>query len=196
MGNKTPDTLSMKQIMCTTYRSPMIILMMILLLTTAYSQTDTISNSSPLMWVTLGSGAGGDRTMDGLSGYLSASYFSHTRLFSIRFLFVGKSFTMEPLTDHHENEIDESYEISGLYGTGIRSSLFFASASAGLGVVRLRKHNDAVQILPGIPLEAQAFITPLPVLGIGVTLFGNINGKSTYMGGLLCIRIGKLWPTK
>jgi hypothetical protein len=152
--------------------------------------------------VTFGGGIGGvigPERGGGFTGSISASYFSHIGLISVRVLGCGNpsAHLAIPSTDR----IDEFFEISGMYGTGYNDLYFSAFASAGLGMVKFKSSyynitiHHKTETVPSIPIELQAFVTPLPVLGFGITLFGNINGKSPYIGGLLCIRIGKLWPT-
>lgn len=169
------------------------VLSIILLTTTlASAQTEVGENSPNLGWVTLGVGGGGGHRFWGMGGSATASHYSESGLFSVRLLGIGQV-TMEPTQP--EVETSDVIELSGMYGLSYKRPLIFLSASSGLGAVWViqkgpsgRKRVTTV----GIPVDFQAFITPLRVLGIGVAISGNINGKQSYAGAFFCLQLGKV----
>jgi hypothetical protein len=43
-----------------------------------------------------------------------------------------------------------------------------------------------------VPIDVQAFITPLPVFGVGIELISTITDKKIITGGFICLQIGLL----
>jgi len=75
-----------------------------------------------------------------------------------------------------------------LFGLGSAGRTVHRSVAAGISYVEAAGGLRTV----GIPLEAGITWTPLPVVGIGATLFGNLNTILPFAGIVLHLRAGKL----
>jgi hypothetical protein len=158
-------------------------------------QTDSMSSSPSMGWVTLGVGLSGNRDFFGLTANLSASYFSALGLLRLR-LVNATGFPGEETPTRLQSHTSRLLELSGMYGLSHRTSFLLLSVSSGIGMVRMREYTpngQKVSTTLGIPLEGEVLITPLPTVGVGMNVFGNLNGKSSYWGVLSCISLGKLW---
>ncbi|PIS27505.1 MAG: hypothetical protein COT43_10075 [Candidatus Marinimicrobia bacterium CG08_land_8_20_14_0_20_45_22] len=168
-------------------------LLVIPLFALADSKTSVVNDSPSFGWATLGAGYSKSKDMLGCGGCVSASYLSKQRLLSVRFLETDK-IGMEPeiITG---TRLEHFSELSGLYGIYTRPPFLFFSASSGLGLVRLKERSQSgmkTSTLVGIPLEVQMFVTPLPAIGIGIDILGNINRKSSNYAVFICIQFGVL----
>ena len=159
------------------------------------SQTNMKQNSTSLYWLTLGAGFFSNKDFGGFGGNINASYYSKIGLLSVRFLDAANS-GAEPVNvitnDYRLNHINE---ISGMYGLNYHISFLFLSLSTGVGMVWIKKGvspSEVTSTTLGLPIDAEIFISPLPMLGIGLKLIGNLNSKSSYRGILICIQLGKL----
>lgn len=163
--------------------------------TPSQSQTDDVPDTPSLGWVTLGLGLSGNRDFFGLTGNLSASYFSDLGLLRVR-LVSATGFHGVESTTLSESRASGLLELSGMYGLSHRTPDLLISVSSGIGMLRVREHTpigDKESTIPGIPLEGELLLTPLPIVGIGITVFGNLNSKASYWGVLSSINLGKLW---
>ena len=138
----------------------------------------------------------------GLSAGLSYSLQNGKHLTTIR------STYNEELVIFGPSPAESIWDIGVMYGRGAKSKYGFASIAAGLGLVGGVKRgsylghtggwfgtdwyteNDFFTL--GIPAEIQAFFTPFSILGIGVTLYGNLNFEKSFAGLMFCIQIGNL----
>lgn len=88
-------------------------------------------------------------------------------------------------------------EIGVLFGLGTKRIAGHKSAlvSVACGISHIsgedERHQDFSSI--GLPIEAQLFWTPLPVVGLGVYGYSNINSNVPLFGFLICLQVGKLW---
>lgn len=80
------------------------------------------------------------------------------------------------------------FDVGVLYGYATRSPRGFTALAAGLAMVDYGDESTTI----GIPLQFQAMWTPTSVVGLGVTLFGDINTEKSFGGWLLCLNIGKV----
>jgi len=80
-----------------------------------------------------------------------------------------------------------------LYGRTAVSENAMLGASAGLGVVD-GAHSGSYAAGPtvGIPVSARAAWHPLPVIGLGTYLFGNLNLEQPFAGLVLTVNLGWL----
>ncbi|MCK4329527.1 hypothetical protein KAX02_06755 [candidate division WOR-3 bacterium] len=86
----------------------------------------------------------------------------------------------------------EAYiEIDLLYGHCNKTQDYIAAISTGLGFV-LGKFGDFEFKTIGLPIVAQFFWTPTGLLGIGISLFVNLNPKKIYSDISICAQIGIL----
>lgn len=91
-------------------------------------------------------------------------------------------------------------DYSILYGRAFTSSAFLASLGGGLGFVDGSISNglfseeepEEIEMIIGLPLEAQLFWRPLRFLGLGLYGFANINSEESFYGCTLALQIGKL----
>jgi hypothetical protein len=159
------------------------------------SQTNIKQNSTSLYWLTLGAGFFSNKDFSGFGGNINASYYSNIGLLSVRFLDADKA-GMEPTNVITSSvKLNHINEFSGMYGFNYHASFLFISVSSGIGIVWFKKGITPSEVTTstlGLPLDAEIFISPLPVLGIGLKLLGNINSKSSYSGFLICLQLGKL----
>ncbi len=160
----------------------------------AFPQSGVQEPPTSLGWLTLGVGIGGNRDLHGFGVCITASYLSDFGLLSIDYL--GASRVGREPAIPSTARLEAFSELSGLYGICYHAPFFLVSASAGMGVVWVTKRvvsfGEKTAATVGIPLKVEAFITPLPVLGMGLTGFANVNGKASYGGLPLCLRVGKL----
>jgi len=136
--------------------------------------------------------AGGQSTVDiGGTLFFNASYQSQCHCFSVRTLGTGA------WLDKGKN----MSECSVLYHRATQPSSFYLSAGAGLGFVHGwidergifgTKEDTELGKKLGVPLEIQFIWRPLPIVGVGVTGFANINSVESYAGWLLTLQVGKL----
>jgi len=109
---------------------------------------------------------------------------------------------------------EEAWDVGVMYGRSAKSSYGVVSISAGLGLVGGVKRGSYLRsnfqsgygwftivrdeyeknefLTIGIPAEIQAYWTPFSKLGIGLTLYGNLNPEKPFAGLLVSIQIGDL----
>jgi len=156
------------------------------------AQSEAGNDSPNLVWVTLAGGGGGGHRFWGIGGGATASYYCESGLFSVRLLGIGQ-ITVEP--SQPQTETSDVIELGGMYGLSYKRPLIFLSASSGLGAVWVMQRSPSGRkrvTTVGIPLDFEAFFTPFRVLGIGVAVSGNINGKQSYAGVFFCLQLGKV----
>ena len=94
--------------------------------------------------------------------------------------------------------LESDREVSLLYGLATRSSIWYASAAAGVGVLEgirrgksqgfLRYEKQSFATV-GVPLDCQLFVNAFSFIGVGITGFANINPVKSYAGANLCLQI-------
>jgi hypothetical protein len=93
---------------------------------------------------------------------------------------------------------DELWDVGILYGRSLLAGVVHASAAAGGGLVggmtREGVHDDPrpLQRTFGVPIEVQLFFRPLPVLGIGLYGFSNVNREESFTGVTAAVQLGRL----
>jgi hypothetical protein len=180
------------------YFRPFFLILFALLHENIYSQNTLHNDIVPKYWVNLGVGG----SSAGLSGGLGISYQTGNKLISLRFISNSKySETMAG----GQTTPETIWDVGALYGLISKRSFGYISISGGVSLVGGKIHGEYLGninwintyeqinvITPGIPLEAQIFLTPFRSLGLGVNVFANLNPKKTFGGVLFCIQIGKL----
>ncbi len=76
-----------------------------------------------------------------------------------------------------------------LYGRTMRWPLGYAQASIGLAYVQNEFEDDRPDVV-GIPVSVGGAITPLPVVGLGLQAFGNLNETESFGGVVLTVEVG------
>ncbi len=89
------------------------------------------------------------------------------------------------------------YDMGLLYGLISRNQNGFISASAGVGAVFFEKNflgkNDN-KTVAGVPMELQAFWTPVPNFGLGLIGYVNVNEEHSFYGMVLALQLANLVP--
>ncbi len=167
-------------------------LVLVFMVSHSFAQTEDVASTPRLGWVTIGGGVGGAPKFAGMAGGATASYYNEAGLFSLRLAGVGK-LTLQPTQPQVETQ--SVVDLSGMYGFSYKRSLLFLAASSGLGFVWVTENGPTGEkrsTTIGVPLELQAFMTPLRVLGLGVTISANINAKQSYASAMICMQFGKV----
>lgn len=155
-------------------------------------------------WINGGPGA----SSAGLSAGLSFSHLNGKHLITVR------STYNEELIIFGPSPAESIWDVGVMYGRSAKSKYGFASVSAGLGlvggvkrgtylgdnlddgygwfVIKIDRYEKDEFVTLGFPAEIQAFWTPLSKLGIGITLYGNLNPEKSFAGFLVSIQIGNL----
>lgn len=89
---------------------------------------------------------------------------------------------------------DTSGELGVLYGRAATGYLGHASLSAGLAHVTIDRTFDDQGIIStvGVPIAGEVVLRMLPVLGLGMQGFANLNTESIYGGLALFVQLGWL----
>jgi hypothetical protein len=94
---------------------------------------------------------------------------------------------------------DPLWDLGLVYGRRLVSGGVHASIGAGVGAVggetRESIHGDPEPLATtlGVPIEVQLSLRPVPILGIGLYGFGNVNREESFAGVTVAIQIGRLW---
>ncbi len=184
----------------------------LLLGSSAFAADDTTPSKPPrLGWVNIGGGLGASRAWEAFTSVVSYSTASRggTRLLTFRYGGASEPDAHSLLGNGLLPE-ETIRDLGALYGAISKRRFGFASAAAGLAVVGGVRRGAFIQyehegvwwgnsiyekrrfLTAGIPLEAQAFFTPLPFMGLGLVLDANLNPVRNYMGVNLCLQFGKL----
>lgn len=144
----------------------------------------------------------------GLSSGANFSHQSGKKIISVRATY------NEELNIFGPTPSEQAWDVGVMYGGIAKSKYGFASISAGLGLVggvkrgrylgynrddscgwffiRIDQYEKIDFLTFGIPAEIQAFWTPFSKLGIGVTVYGNLNPEKPFAGLLVSIQVGDL----
>lgn len=141
----------------------------------ARSQTPADALAEERLWATVGVGRG----TVALAGFGALTFASLPHLLSARVSQDAGITTGGSRTD-----------VGVLYGRMVRWSGFYLRGSAGLAYVRHDPSNDRATDGLGVPLSAAVGWTPLPVLGLGVHLVGNVNSTEFFGGVTLSVDLG------
>ncbi len=156
------------------------------------------------LWLSGGVGIGGKD----FAGMLKLAFQAGDRTFSARWTATDEIFG---ILGNGSSPHERTRELSLLYEiAGHRSRWTFVSVSAGAGLVtgHLRGrylttqstwlwgsssiYEDVKFTTPGVALDVETSLTPFSFLGVGTNIFANINARSSYLGFLLTIQLGKV----
>ena len=81
-------------------------------------------------------------------------------------------------------------------GAGNRAGLVRYSLGAGLGAATITRKgssgsSDSHTKSVSVPLEGQLFIQPIPLLGVGVYTYGDLNKEKSFWGWSISVSIGR-----
>ena len=139
-----------------------------------------------LFFATLGGGFAGGSGFTGTSIYGSFSFESEIGLLSLRGT-SAEAINVQP-SEGNAEPVRSIADLGVMYGLSARSMYSFLSGSIGLAATWVKRESTVSTI--GIPIEAQAFFIPWPVLGVGVKAYGNINPQKSIGGFLVCLNFG------
>jgi hypothetical protein len=92
---------------------------------------------------------------------------------------------------------DELWDIGVLYGRANQPSFIHFSLAAGIGAVggsgreTLFDPGERLPTTIGVPVEAQLFFRPVPLLGVGLYGFGNVNREESFVGLAAAVQLGR-----
>lgn len=167
-----------------------------------YSSLPEEHYNSP-WWINLGIGTAGSshnalESMGGLTATTSLNYMiSEHQLLTARYMQTNELLGKSGVKD-----------AGLLYGLIAKTDYAYASISAGLGWFQYdRWHSNLLETTwwngehshriktyttVGIPAEAQLFITPLGIFGMGVIIFADLNNRKPILGAALALQFGNL----
>ena len=146
-------------------------------------------SENEFLWVNLGLGFSSVGGVLGGSFGINGSYQIRKSIFSLRFVH-----SKEMNLIFNVQDLDSNWDLGLLYGLNLRRTFGFVSMSAGISYVGLNIYENSEEMryaTVGLPIETQFFLT-LKHIGFGIYGFANINSKSSFAGGLICIQLGKL----
>ena len=144
-------------------------------------------------WVNLGIGLSAVTGSLGGSVGINCSYLKKHNIFSLRFVH-NTELDLWGFGNHSLIGTDSNGELGLLYGFGAKRNFGFASMSTGVSYVGLKIYENGKEMryaTVGLPIELQLFLTANKI-GFGIYGFANINSKSSFAGGLICIQLGRL----
>ena len=162
---------------------------MVLLPYDAYGQVNADSSSKPYSWFSAGIGGGS-------SGY---SQISNSGIFSVRLIYNTK-------LDFWATPSESVLDFSLLYGYLAVIPEGFVTLSGGLSLVNGVKQGESIPsdgwlgkkyeklsfTSVGFPLEGNIFWKFSPSIGLGITLFADINAEKSFYGIFFCLKYGHL----
>jgi hypothetical protein len=150
------------------------------------------SDPPPYYWIT--AGIGGADYFGGLAEFTFAPQPSES--FALRALYLEE---FRICLWGCSTPVQYHADIGLLYGRMTKGKWGYASAAGGLALTLLRMNEESssggfqiYHTTVGLPLELQAFLTPLPFAGIGVVASADINPKQSFAGIFLSLQIGSL----
>lgn len=129
---------------------------------------------------------------------LGISYEYNQNIFSIRYL-KADEFRFRAGGYNFEEPPLKFYEIAMLYSYPYRTHNMTIGFLAGIGYINgiergtliQNKLYESIKISQlSIPIEAYFKIEPFKYVSLGITGFGNINSKKSFLGGMLEISVG------
>ncbi len=149
----------------------------------AFAQSEAREASKNFYWMNLGVGGASFGGAYGLGLYGQLGW----RLFSLR------------CTGAHNVETSQvGSEFSMHYGLGKRNRSAAFSLAVGAGVVKGNRHHGLYLYdfdpVWGFSTEAQLFGRVANNVGVGLSALLNQNKEKDFLGFLLCVQFGKLWP--
>ena len=165
-----------------------------------YSQKS--NDSTHLIFGTIGIGAFDAENSGGIDVQFSLDFQKKHNQWKIRYIGATEFYIFGPSPPETFNDIgvlygrvanykDIQFSISGGLGivTGIMRGAYITSTPGWFSFPEYEKRHFFTY---GIPLEAQFSYNPLKFLGIGATVFANINPESSFWGINFMWKIGKV----
>jgi hypothetical protein len=94
---------------------------------------------------------------------------------------------------------DDLWDLALLYGISIGHGELYASAGAGVAIVGgERSHGifsqgEDIPITAGLAIESQLAWRPIPLLGVVLYGFADINTEESFAGVTMGVQVGNLW---
>jgi len=158
----------------------------------SFAQEGTSITGLNQFWANIGFGYIGGNNTFGMGYSVSCSYYSTTGLFFLKYDEFKESGSKPTDTAYNLYKLKE---ISLAYGIIFKNKYAYLSGVSGLSYFwredrkfSLTKEEHSI----GIPLNVQAFFTPVPVFGIGIIFDYTINPVKNYMSTVICLQIGLL----
>ena len=177
----------------TVKRLKVLLWLAVLLNQNGFTQERVWERPPRVFWINFGGGVARSAEFFGVGGYLGASFDSRVGLISLRTSTAVK-LTIRPTGGFFDLPVTEITDLGVLYGLCERSTTTIVSGSAGIAIVWTKKESTTDELgtaTIGIPFEAESVAIPLPVLGIGLKAYGNINAKNPFVGILVCFYFSK-----
>ncbi|MDY0198735.1 MAG: hypothetical protein RBR68_13065 [Tenuifilaceae bacterium] len=159
-----------------------------------HSQTTNSENNK--YWVDAGVGSFGTINNDitGLTLNLGFNLIHNDTQYKLKTLFNGQ-FVIDGLAEQY-------YSVGALFGKGFSWKYFQITPSVGLGVTGGLVRGDLLYtpsyhyekdyfVSPSIPLEIDLMLKPLKFLGIGASVWADLNLKRSMYGVTLKLGVGK-----
>jgi hypothetical protein len=140
-------------------------------------------------WASLGVGAGYLDAGADFAFHVAASAQSGRHVVSLRVAGVTTFYEdLFGLTGDPEDVTD----VGILYGRGTERGPVRSSAGIGLGLAHVSRVGADGAWVVSLPLEAQVAWRPLPVLGLGLYAFANVNGEQSVGAVTMMVQAGRL----
>lgn len=158
-------------------------------------------------WIDAGPGAYNSGHTSGFTLYLGANLVFDSTQYKLRTLLHDEFLLFGP------SPSEKYYSVGALIGKGIYTRFIQIQVSAGLGVTGgitrgdllytepigggwfdfsdRRRFEEKRFFTPSIPIEIDLLITPFKFVGVGFSLFGELNPKRPLYGAALKLGIGK-----
>ena len=144
-------------------------------------------------WITLGLGRATWGGLTELGAQLSASHQAGRLVVSGRTL---TGFDLLGSVLQVPGMIIDVEDYGLMAGAGNRAGLVRYSLGAGLGAATITRKgssgsSDSHIKAVSVPLEGQLFIQPIPLLGVGVYGYGDLNKEKSFWGWSFSVSIGR-----
>ncbi len=97
------------------------------------------------------------------------------------------------LADPFDAGASSTRELALLYGRSATRRYGHVAVASGLAAVTIDPCGTRLGVACttlGVPFVAEAALQPLPVLGIGLRGFANVNAKGSFAGALVFLQVG------
>ena len=175
--------------------SLLVILVLLLFVDNGCSQEFKKPNLDKNAWLALGGGFGSSQSFSSFSGGFFLSYANEKQIFTLRYTASSNLGNIEPLSAGSKNRLKQLNEFGALIGMIYRQSITKLSASAGISYLNFdyKFHKNLKPIdHVGIPLQFQVILSPIHLIGCGLTSYANLNTKNSMFGVLFTLYFGKV----
>ena len=178
------------------------VLFILLIIYTQSLYSQKSNDSTHLIFGTIGIGAFDAEHSGGIDAQFSLDFQKKHDQWKIRYIGASEFnlFGPSPLETFNDfgvlygrvaNYKDIQFSVSGGFGivTGVMRGAYITSTS---GFFSFPEYEKRQFFTYGIPLEANFSYNPLKFLGVGLTVFANINPESSFWGINFMWKIGKV----